>query len=74
MLLDSNSNADAMAWVVVKQLFHSYIGAPLPVFTASIVTVFCFLGMALLSVISDLELSRGSWVLYTSIFFDQTAK
>ena len=31
---------------------------------ASIGTVFCVLGMALLSVISDLELSCGSWVLY----------
>ena len=35
---------------------------------ASIGTVICVLGMALLSVISDLGLSCGSWVLY--IFFD----
>ena len=62
MLLDSNSNAIAMAYVDVK-LFHSYtIAMP-----ASIATALCVRGMALLSVISDLEQSCASWVLY--IFF-----
>ena len=55
ILLDSNSNAVVMAYADVK-LFHSYIGAALPV-----------RGMALLSVISDMELSCVSWVLY--VFF-----
>ena len=34
ILLDSNSNADVMACVDMK-LFHSFIGAALPVFTRS---------------------------------------
>ena len=67
ILLDSNNNADIMAYMDVK-LFNSYIAAALPVLRiampASIATVLCVRGMALRSVISDLELSCVSWVLY----------
>ena len=59
-----------MAYVDVE-FFHSYIGTALPVFTCSHASAFSdssVRDMALLSVISDLELSCGSSALY--IFFD----
>ena len=63
-----------MPWLAWKWRYFTVISALpclslLVAITASIATVLCFFrGMALRSVISDLELSCGSWVLY--ILFD----
>ena len=71
MLLDSNSIADAIACVDVK-LFHSYVGAALPVFTRSHACKYCHSSLfprhgAEIRV-SDLELSWVSWDYYYILF------